>query len=320
MPSLKKYLVISGATATGKTSCSINLAKGLKENIEIVNFDSLLFYKDLNIGTAKPTLEEQGSIPHHLIDISDISAPLNASKYNEKCLNCLEEIWSRGAVPLLVGGSGFYLKALEEGMFPGGSPSPEAKTKVSEIFMTKGIEEVIRLLGQYDPKSAEKLHPNDEYRLTRALEFYFHTGESISDASERFEKDKKENGLGLKSRAIGLHFNLDVPKPEHFPIICQRTKTMLENGLLEETKEILSKEHITGEEKPLLSIGYKQAQMYLKGEFSSHEEMEERINIATRQLAKAQRTWFNSNPGDYRFDSRTDSQSILELARKFLIS
>lgn len=298
MPDInKKYLVISGATATGKTGAAIKLAKTIfeekKVKTEIVNFDSLLFYKSLNIGTAKPSKEELQEVKHHLINISDYTNPLNASRFVELCEPCLEDIWSRGSTPILVGGSGFYLKALEEGMFSGGTPSSQATEKVKSILDNCGVQGVKLELEKYDKDSALKIHENDEYRLTRALEFYFHTGEPISKAALQFEKEKETLGLGLKRKAQGLHFNLEINKPEHYPIVCERTKNMLKNGLVKETEEILSRPETTGTEKPLLSIGYKQSQMFLSGEITSAQDLEERINIATRQLAKAQRTWFN---------------------------
>ena len=318
--SLPSYIVLSGPTASGKTSTAINLATApqFSQKIEIVNFDSLLFYTELNIGTAKPSHEEQAEVPHHLIDITSISNTINASSFVEECEKVLQNIWSRGYIPLLTGGSGFYLKALIEGMYPGGSPSEEVKNKVRDILKKDGLPAIIELLKEHDPKSLENIHPNDEYRLTRALEFFFHTGQSISIAAQLFEEQKQEMGLGLKRKARGLHLHLDIPKSDHLQIIAQRTQSMLQSGLIEETQNVLNKDYVIGNEKPLLSIGYKEVIMYLNKNISNIEDLAERINISTRQLAKAQRTWFNNNPGDFNFDSRHDFSSILTETAAFL--
>lgn len=293
---MKKLIIISGPTASGKTAMSIDLARLLaSKNIEsaVVNFDSLLFYKELNIGTAKPTKDELESIEHHLIDISSIASPLNASDYISQAKEKIDELHSHGKIVFLVGGSAFYLRALIKGMYESNGATEELREEITKEFKTNGIEPFIDFLKSNDPKSLEKLHPNDHYRILRAVEHFKMTGSPISSQKDKMDQknpyDFSENDHPDWDI---LHLYLDLPKDEHWKIIQKRSQKMFDEGLLDEV-DLLLKSNFSGEERPLQSIGYKESIDYIRGNYSTLNECIERLNISTRQLAKSQRTFFN---------------------------
>lgn len=283
---MKKVIIISGPTATGKTSTSVELAKRI--NAEIVNFDSLYFYKELNIGTAKPSTDEMQGIKHHLIGFTTIITPINAADFVLKASPIINDIHSHDKPVILVGGSGFYLQALINGMYKSGTTPQEIITRSNNLYQTEGIAPFLEILKKHDPVSYTKLHENDHYRIRRAVEHFWHNKSAFSLSRKNFEDIE---GPAQKYNWETLHFYLDCEKSKHWKMIEDRTDQMLDNGLIEEVKKLLELGY-TGNEKPLLSIGYKQVQAYLKNQITSVEEMREKIIIATRQLAKAQRTWF----------------------------
>jgi tRNA dimethylallyltransferase len=284
-----KVIVISGPTASGKTDLAIELA--LKFSGEIVNFDSLLLYKEITIGTAKPTAEEQKSISHHMIDVRSISHPMNAADYAREALPLIEGLLTNNKLVFLVGGSGFYLQALLKGMYESPTTPKEVMQRSEELYQHEGIAPFLEFLKKHDPKSFERYHINDHYRMRRAVEHFWASGVPLSLARE--EKDQLNHqrpGLSIHDWEI-LQLHLDIPKDEHIKIIEARTDKMLEGGLIEEIKSLLEK-GFTGTEKPLQSIGYKETLDYILGVYKNLEECRERIIISTRQLAKSQRTWF----------------------------
>lgn len=310
---IKKILIISGPTASGKTKLSLDIAHN-NSQLEIVNFDSLLFYQELNIGTAKPTLKEMADIPHHLIDIATISNPLNAARYCEIALPLIEKIHQQKKVPVLVGGSGFYLKALLMGMYPSPTPSKEILEKSDEIYSKEGIDFFINFLKKHDKKSFEKLHPNDHYRIRRAVEFYWSSNYPISLAPQK----QKEQIPKYKEMNWNLfHCYLNIPRENHYPIIIERTKKMIADGLIQEVENLM-KLGYTGREKPLKSIGYKEVFSYLSEKNKNINKLQEDIFISTRQLAKAQRTWFQSVRDKFEFNPLENYQDAFLKAQEFL--
>jgi len=284
-----KVIIISGPTASGKTNLAIDLAK--KFGGEIVNFDSLLLYKEIEVGTAKPNKEERGSVPHHMIDVRSISSPMNAADYAREAFPLIEKILQKEVPVYLVGGSGFYLQALLKGMFDSPTTPPEILQKSEDLYSQKGIIPFVDILKQHDLKSFERYHINDHYRIRRAVEHWWTTGTTMSDA----RRNKDESNLKLERPSIHdwkiLHLYLDLPKEDHLKIIEKRTIKMIEDGLIDEVRSILN-QGFTGQEKPLQSIGYKETLDYLNGLFKSIDELKSQIIISTRQLAKSQRTWF----------------------------
>ncbi len=304
---MKKVLVISGPTATGKTSTAIEVAR--RTGAEIINFDSLLFYKELEIGVAKPTAEEMGEVPHHFVSCTSVSEPYNASVYSKLALPVIEKLHAENKPVILVGGSGFYLQALLQGMYDSPSTPKEVLERSESIYQDEGIEPFLEVLQGNDPKSFERYHENDHYRIRRAVEHFWAWGTKFSEIrSDKDDQDQSHwpmNKLGWDV----YHAYLDIPKEEHWKIIEGRTQKMLELGLVDEVKNLLEK--FSGSEKPLQSIGYKEVQQFLSGEIESLEDCEERINISTRQLAKSQRTWFKSREKN-EFHPLDDKEQLLK--------
>ena len=305
---MNKVIIISGPTACGKTQASIELASmiqgQLNRPVTIVNFDSLLFYKELNIGTAKPTSAEMHTIPHRLINIASIANPLNAAEYVRLAETEMAQLHLQNHIVLLVGGSGFYLRALIKGMYPGHTPPKEITEKVNTLFQTEGIAPFLKILQQHDPQSYKDLHPNDHYRIIRAVEYFWTTGESISK-----QKANIRDPYDLSHPLWKIfHCYLDLPKEQHLHIIQERTQKMITNGLVDEVTALLKQ--FSGTERPLQSIGYKETLDFLKGKFASQDEYLQRIVISTRQLAKAQRTWFQKIAGKEHFNPLTQMSSL----------
>ena len=318
-PTLKAYMnkiiIISGPTATGKTSTSINLARKL--DAEIINFDSLVFYKEINIGTAKPTKAEQSGIKHHLVGTHSIFNPINAADFVLLAEPLINQCHKEGKVVILVGGSGFYLQAILNGMYDSVTTPLSITQKSDHLYEKEGISPFISLLKENDPISFDRYHENDHYRIRRAVEHFWTTNIPFSKAREEMQKKLKDSPVKRNGWDV-LHIHLDLPKELHFEIIQKRTKEMLENGLINEVKELLSQE-ATGEEKPLKSIGYKETIQYINGEFEDIASLSERISINTRRLAKSQRTWFNKI-NKYTYNPLEDFDKIIDKCNQFVKS
>lgn len=310
-----KVIVISGPTASGKTSLSIELAT--KFSGEIVNFDSLLFYRELNIGTAKPTPAEIELIPHHMVNIKSIATPMNAADFALLAFPIIENLISQKKNVFLVGGSGFYLQALLKGMYDSPTTSPDILARSESLYKDQGIDPFRKILLENDIKSYERYHFNDHYRIRRAVEHFWNTGFPLSAARE--SKDSLNSKL-MKSTIHNWDLQqiyLDIPKTEHLTIIQERSKKMIEHGLIEEVKELLNI-GFSGFEKPLQSIGYKEAIHYLSGRYQSINECIEQIVISTRQLAKSQRTWFNRDELKSKFHPLEEREKIFLQVENFL--
>lgn len=310
-----KVIIVSGPTATGKTDISIELARHFGG--EVVNFDSLLLYKEITIGTAKPTPLEQGEVPHHMINVASISHPMNAAAYAKMALPIINQLHEKNKLVYLVGGSGFYLQALLQGMYDSPTTPKEISERSDQLYQELGISPFLELLAQHDPATLNRYHANDHYRVRRAVEHFWNTGTPLSEA--RSKKDE-ENESREQSNVHGwnvLHLHLDVPKEEHFEIIKNRTQKMLNTGLVKEVQELL-RQGFTGNEKPLQSIGYKEVIDLEKGLIKNEHDCLERIIISTRQLAKSQRTWFNRIDGKHCFHPILNKALIRESVNKFI--
>lgn len=288
----KKLILIMGPTATGKTRLSLDLAQ--KFQLPIVNADSLLFYNELNIGVAKPSINDLNSIPHYLINISSISNPINAKIYRDLAINTLNSLWEKTqhSAVILAGGSGFYIRALLYGMYQSETPKPEVLEKSQLLYETEGIKPFMDLLQSIDPITAQKLHINDHYRIRRAVEHWWSTHTPFSQVSRLQDEKNKTSPFWKEQGWEILPLYTDISKDQHLQFIEKRTKEMLDLGLIEEVKSLLKV--FSGNEKPLQSIGYKEVQDYLNGQILTLEILHESIVTSTRQLAKAQRTWFAS--------------------------
>lgn len=313
--------IISGATASGKTSLSIDLALELKAHeieAEIVNFDSLLFYKGLDIGTAKPSPQERHGVPHHLIDICEISEEMNASKFIQLAEPLISKLHNEHKIPILVGGSAFYIRALIKGMYDGTSISDKTRSTVDQTLKEKGFSYIREELARVDPNSYQSLHENDEYRNIRAYEFYLQTGTPISKEKSKIE-DPYDFEQTEHSEWDIFHIYLEVPKEEHWNIIKKRTHEMVEQGLLDEVSTLLKSDHLIGDEKSLQSIGYKESVEFLQsGNGESKEDLAEKIYISTRQLAKSQKTFFKKIKPKHTYHPLKDKDKIIIEGLKFL--
>ena len=272
-----KALVISGPTASGKTALSVECAKRL--NGEIISADALLVYKGLDIGTAKPTKGEMEGIPHYMIDVVEPTERFSASDYERLALPILEDIISRGKVPIIVGGTSFYLDALLYQRTLGGAPADEAvRKKYEAIFEKEGKEALFALLKEVDPASAEVLHPNDKKRVIRALEIYELTGKRKSEQhDERIPR--------LPVLAVGV----DYPREELYVRIDARVDAMMKAGLVEEVKGLLNS-GIPENAQCMQGIGYKEVVEILKNN-DLHSTMSDKINTMSDMIKKNTRNY-----------------------------
>lgn len=310
-----KVVIISGPTATGKTDAAIELARTFGG--EVVNFDSLLLYKEITIGTAKPTPGERKQIPHHMIDVTSIAQPMNASDYMRMAYPVVEKLLQDKKTVYLVGGSGFYLQALLKGMYDSPSTPADVSNRSELLYSREGIAPFREILRLHDRGSFERYHENDHYRIRRAAEHWWTNGTPFFE-----ERNKKnESNTTLPGATIHgweiFHAHLDMPKEEHLKIIGNRTDRMLDTGLIEEVRALLD-QGFTGLEKPLQSIGYREALDFIFGVYKTKAECRDRIVISTRQLAKSQRTWFKRDPSKRIYHPLKDGGNLKADINEFL--
>ena len=275
---MAKVLVVCGATASGKTSLAVACAKAL--NGEIISADSLLVYKGLNIGTAKPTEEEKAGIPHYMINVVEPNENFSVSDYEKAALPILEEILQRGKMPIICGGTGFYINALlYKSQFGNIGASAEIREKYENIALTEGKEAVYSILCEKDPESAKKLHYNDLKRVIRALEIFDMTGKAKS-----LQQDAPIPRFDFVAVSI------DYPRDKLYNRINLRVDQMFEQGLMEEVQGLL-KGGITEEMQCMQGIGYKEIAEGLRIGMTE-AEMKEAVKNNTRKYAKRQQTFF----------------------------
>ena len=294
-------LAICGPTGVGKSELAIFLAQHLKG--EIINFDSIQFYKELNIGTAKPTKEEREKVPHHLYDLLELSDEFNAAKFIEIADKTIDEVLEKGGLPILVGGTGLYLRALEYGLFP--VEIPEEIRKKVRLEAEKDLKGLYEKLKKLDPEYASKVSARDKVRITRALEVIYTTGKP-------FSQFHKEHPFFGEKRYNILKIGLNLPRKKLYEKINQRVIKMIEAGWIEEVKALLEKGY-SPELKPFKAIGYKYIIQYLK-ERLSLEKAIKLIQRDTRRYAKRQLTWFKRERDIYWF-SPEEKEKILEFVK-----
>lgn len=275
-------ILLLGPTASGKTALALRLAAEIPS--EIISIDSALVYRHMDIGTAKPTKEELAAVPHHLIDIIEPTESYSAAEFAEDCVRLAGEIRSRGRVPLIVGGTMLYAKAVREGLSPLPSTDPVVREKIGAELSEKGLPALYDLLKTIDPKTAERLAPADTQRITRALEVFEMTGKPLSE----FTAQKGEPLLKLSTFAL-LPPNRAVLHEK----IAERFEQMIQNGFLNEVKGLMKMPGMHSDLPSMRSVGYRQAWNYLSG-MTSFDSFKEAGIAATRQLAKRQMTWMRS--------------------------
>jgi len=279
---LKKILVICGATASGKTKLSVDCA--LKLNSEVISADSQLIYKELNIGTAKPLKEEMRGVKHHMIDIVEPTDRFSVSDYEKSALPIVEKLISESKIPVICGGTGFYINSLLFDLSYGKTAADEeVRLKYTLFFEKYGKQALYEKLREVDPVTAEKLHPNDIKRLIRALEIYELSG-----------KRKSEQNDGFLPRFDYTAVAIDYPRDELYDRINKRVDNMFDDGLINEVKGLLSR-GIDENYQCMQAIGYKEVVSGLKnGDLQS--TMSDIIKLNTRHYAKRQLTFFKKLP------------------------
>jgi len=282
---LKKppIVVICGPTSVGKTSVGIEMATAFEG--EIVSADSMQIYRYMDIGTAKPTPDEQARTPHHMIDIADPDQPFDAARYASEARRIITRLHTRNLFPFVVGGTGLYIKALIRGLFEGGVGHPEARKRLHDEMAACGIENLHRRLGRCDPETAQKIHPHDTYRIIRALEIFETTQQTISQhqKTHRFSE----------SRYDVLKIGLTMDKARLYDRINHRVDAMLADGLQNEVESLLARGYAR-DLKSMQSIGYRHM-VDLISERISREEAVRTLKRDTRRYAKRQMTWFGSD-------------------------
>ena len=279
---LAPAIFILGPTASGKTGAAVHLHSKLP--VEIISVDSALVFKDMNIGTAKPDAATLASAPHHLIDIIDPTSAYSAANFRSDALRLMADITARGKIPLLVGGTMLYFKALSEGMSGLPQANPEVRARLDARAALIGWPAMHEKLALIDPETAVRLQPNDAQRIQRALEVFEITGETMStlfkmQSSEALPYQVLKIALVPSERSV-LHQR-----------IAARFDQMLKLGLVDEVKSLLIKyPQITAESTSMRCVGYRQTLEHLNGDYDA-AELRDRGIFATRQLAKRQLTW-----------------------------
>ena len=281
-PTTANSWFLTGPTASGKTAVGLVLAKQL--DAEIISLDSMAVYRSMDIGTAKPTLEERRVIPHHLIDILDPDQDFSLAQYVAAAQRAVEEIASRGRVPLFVGGTPLYLKSLLRGIFSGPPADWPLRQRLRAIAESEGVGVLHAKLALIDPKTANRLHPQDERRVIRALEVWESMGRSITDLQLQFDK--------ARAAAECRVYVLDRPREELIERIDSRVDRMFAAGLVEETCGLLDRGRSLSRTSSQ-AVGYREVVEHLNGA----RNLQDTIGLAkirTRQFAKRQMTWFRS--------------------------
>jgi len=276
-------VVVLGPTASGKTALSLALAE--KFAGEIVNCDSVAMYREFEIGTAKPSAAERSRVPHHLFDCVEPTLPITAGEYARRARQVLAEIKSRDHLPIVVGGTGLYLRALLEGLFPGPQRSEELRKRLRERAARRGTGHLRRILNRLDAAAADKIHANDASKLIRAIEVCLASRQKMSELWQQGRDPLR----GFRILRLGL----DPDRAALYDRINQRAREMFATGLIEET-ELLLKKYGTSA-GPLASLGYKQAVQYLRGELTRETSIAA-AQQAHRNYAKRQMTWFRREP------------------------
>jgi tRNA dimethylallyltransferase len=294
----KALIIVCGPTAVGKSATGIKLAHGIGG--EIVNCDSMQVYKGFDIGTDKPPLEHREGIPHHLLDLVEASTQFTAADFVTAALRACHEILERKKIPIIVGGTGLYIKALCSGLFPGPGKNPEIRRLLEDEHKEKGLVSLHRRLEAVDPAYAQKIGPHDKIRTVRALEVYLSTGKPISEHfhnTKSFVESFHLTLIGLQLERLVLHRRIE-----------ERVDRMYEKGLVAEVERLLAR-GISEDSPPFRALGYKYVLRVLK-KLISIEEAVALTKIDTRHYAKRQMTWFRKM-NDVNWFSPDDFPSIL---------
>ena len=281
-----KILVIVGPTASGKTRMAVELAQ--RHNGEVISADSMQIYRTMDIGTAKPTKEEMGGIPHHMIDVADPEEDFSVARYVEMAARCVDDVLERGKLPIVAGGTGLYIDSLLSGRtFAPFSPDSALRGELERELEEKGGQAMLEALAQVDPEAAQRLHPNDHKRIIRALEVYRSTGKTIT----QHNRETQAGPPRYDALTIGLAFQ---DRQAMWRRIDQRVDEMVAAGLEDEVRRLLTS-GISPKCTAMQAIGYKEFTQALSGEMT-WQEAADVVKLRSRQYAKRQLTWFGRNP------------------------
>ena len=293
-----RLLCLLGPTAVGKTEIAIQLAQRL--NAEIVSVDSRQIYRQMDIGTAKPTLEEQQAARHHLIDCVDISQSFSVADYQSVADAAIADIQNRGKRVLLVGGAGLYFRAIVDGLFEGPGANPALRKRLEAEAAQNGVDSLHKRLQTCDPASADRIHPNNLVRVIRALEVYELTGTPMSELQQQWHPEKQ--------RYPFIAFGLTMPRVLLYQRIEQRVDVMLANGLIAEVESLLAAGYAR-DSVALQSFGYRELIAYLDGDCTYLEAISQ-LKQNTRRFAKRQLTWFRKDTRIEWLDRESTSDSV----------
>jgi len=300
-----KIIVICGPTALGKTSIAIDLAGTFSS--EIINADSMQIYRYMDIGTAKPTPDEQSCVTHHMIDLIDPDEHFDAKQFAEMAHEKIMELYARGVTPFVVGGTGLYIKALVHGLFKAGQTDPHIRGCLQEQARIYGSDFLYQRLSRNDPDTAKRIHPNDIYRIIRALEVHELTGKTIAV----FQREHGFKDSRFRVLKIGLHINREAL----YDRINYRADAMIDSKFLDEVKTLLGMGY-SDDLKSMQSIGYRHLIDFIKGRCSWDETIRT-LKRDTRRYAKRQLTWFKADP-EILWREPGQLREIRQLIKKFL--
>ncbi len=291
----RKVIVIVGPTCSGKTDLSLQLAEKL--NTEIISADSKQVFKYLNIGTAKPNKNYRNKIKHHFIDNLEPDEYFNVSIFENQSLKVIEDLFKKEKIPIVVGGSGLYVKALVDGIFNSVDSDEQIRGQLQRKKEEFGIEYLYEELKSVDPKSAEKMLPQNYKRVMRALEVYYLTGQTIDKHQEKYKRE-----LNIDFKQYGLMWD----RKKLYENIENRVDMMIQNGLVDEVNSILKRGY-SKELNALNTVGYKEVISFLENDIE-YEKMIDLIKRNTRRFAKRQLTWFRADKRIYWYDINDKSE------------
>jgi tRNA dimethylallyltransferase len=276
-------VVILGPTGSGKTALSLKLGQTFSG--EIVNCDSVAMYREFDIGTAKPTAAERALVPHHLFDVVDPPETVTAGEYARRAREVIADITGRSQLPIVVGGTGLYLRALIDGLFPGPQRSEELRERLRELVARRGTAYLHKVLARLDRETSEKVHAHDAPKVTRAIEVCLASRQKMSELWQQGRDPLR----GVRILRLGL----EPDRSALYERINERARWMFESGLVEETEALLKK--YGAATRPLASLGYKQAGQFLSGAIT-REQAVLGAQQGHRNYAKRQMTWFRREP------------------------
>ncbi|MCB1644164.1 MAG: tRNA (adenosine(37)-N6)-dimethylallyltransferase MiaA [Pseudomonadales bacterium] len=310
MAALTPAIFLMGPTASGKTALAMQLADRLP--VEIISVDSALVYRDMNIGTAKPDQETLARYPHHLVDIRDPDQPYSAADFRADVLPLITDIQSRNRIPLLVGGTMLYFRALREGLAELPAADPEIRARIAGFAQAEGWPAVHARLQAVDPASAQRIHPNDPQRLQRALEIFEVSGKTMTE----WHQQQVVSQLPFDVVDIAV---MPPDRTHLHALIAQRFKQMLTAGFVEEVQSLRQKYQLHPDLPSVKSVGYRQVWQFLENAVS-YDEMVFQGIVATRQLAKRQYTWLRSWQNLHRLDSPDVAQTLKILQSNIILA